>query len=787
MIHSMIKVSALFLILTVTAYPAGSQESSFDRQNTTARQLLEGLAAFQLSNERKLRGQTLRRDRKPTVIDGSSGFYSHPFTQFEKNLGSSLGTNASPGSPNQPSASGLTAGAAGVSGQPQNQISRLGVSFDLDFRALVCMQETSGNSQKVGVHPTISPPMPTSTTRYQVLSFFNTELATVSTSELFDLGRSGQAEVTKKQPYHTLVKVDWQSGTYLDADTGEHYPLPACFKRTAANFFEPTVGYLSSNRRVDQFADLRFVPRFVEEAAISCPPLEKPGLTIGQQTRRYQTFTLDARADDMFDYDGFSVRKTLGEVNSEKSKYFSGCRAPRLTKNGALYEKCSRIKNGKEIGGTRVWRVHMNEKVPPRGYYLDGEKEEYTIVAGTWTILMETCGGQKSSTAPAFTVEKKDDFDTDILACSQKYGASFPDGNYTQKRSKTTRTVKYTKSRDAVSDEIITYGEWGLVSDECSISTVTRETERKNEGCTALKRDFNKTTKTYADGRTPTSVDADHTAWVVFRSTCRQTVGQTNNNTTNLGSTNKIQLLAVNTLELWPECPMEKMREAFINAFSSDNIVDLSVIEVEVIKGCTRTRNLLTQLVTAETTLINVFKAFRSEVLNLEALERDADSDNNSSKIRAKELEELVVALRAQLTEKEKSQENPPVVPDPPVADDVTEEINPKCSNPRPMELIEWSIIGRGIDQPDWMVWLQAKDNPKINTKALVGEDFLNVRIISVDFETATVTGMDCIGAGEISEINFNFDEANRDVVWFNDVAPPALEPGTTNPGVAND
>jgi|GEM_PF-2274514 len=274
---------------------------------------------------------------------------------------------------------------------------------------------------------------------------------------------------------------------------------------------------------------------------------------------------------------------------------------------------------------------------------------------------------------------------------------------------------------------------------------------------------------------------------VVHAQTFEPTLQSTDSNTMDHETTNELKLMSVNTLELWPECPAKKLRAAFEAAFTDANIVDVSVIETEVLKACTRTRNLLTQLISAETTLIKAFSEFRSKILDLETLERSAASNKNLAKIKVAELEKLVVELRADLTEAQKTPEIQVVSSNDADLDNIDDLKKPECSNPRPLDLIEWSMIGRGIAQQDWMVQLQAKSDPEINTTALVGEDFLAVRIISVDFEKATVTGMDCIGLGEISEINFDFKEANRDVVWFNDGATPVSQSNNTNSVVTND
>ena len=501
--------TALAMCAALAAHPARAQQTQFERDLAVARHVINSLLSFHRTNETTLYRQKLRRDG---LLDFEEP-YKAPFTEFEEEL-------------------------IVYQGKRADRIQALSAStrqtiIDLDFRAYICMEEGDA-----GLHPEITKPLPYNGTRYTLVGFFADETTRVSTGELYDFARSGQAKITGAMPHHQLIKIDWWSGRYHDAKTDTWHALSDCLKYIAPLFPKDSVGFISKGRRVSEFNKLNFTERYVEEAPVACPPPEFPNKTIGQQIRRYKTFKLTdvSPSDPMLDHRGNNVGQTLGELETKASRYYQGCRAPHYSRTGAFRETCGRTIKGQFYPdkGVRVWDVDLLEEAPARGYYLAGESRNYKPVDGTWSLRMQLCDSDTAPSSPAFTTTEQSAYSSGSQACSAVYGSSYPDGTQSLRRTKQTTTVTYTNVLPPSSREVMSYGDWQVLSNPCSKTTLsglkTRERGSASRSCMIEAQTYQIATTSYADGRTSSSSETNQSGWSLARNTCPPPTPKPRNN-----------------------------------------------------------------------------------------------------------------------------------------------------------------------------------------------------------------------------------------------------------------
>ena len=495
---ALLTTSAIALCAAFTAQPALAQTTQFERDTRVASEVLSSLLSFQRTSERQLAQEKLRRNSSISPVA-----YGPPFTVLEEHLFNRQGI--------RPDRS-----------QILNSATRR-TRIDFDFRTLVCMEEGDR-----GLHPDLAMALPYPSTRYTVISFFADETTGVSTDELYDFGRSGQAKIRKQTAKDKLIKIDWNRDQYHDAATNTWLALSDCMRRSSGFFAGTDVGFMVTGRVVRDFNNLRFDETYVEEAPIACPPAEHPTLTVGRQIRRYKTYKLNNPnpSDPLVDHLGNSIEATLGELNSRASTYYQGCRRLQYTRNGTFREKCARTIKGRLYPdrGRRIWDVHLLEVQPARGYYLDGEHRVLKPVDGTWSLRRQLCDDDAPASGPPFTTAKVSSYEPGVVSCSAKYGAAFPTGSLSQRRPKQITTVTFTNAVPATSKDIVSYGAWETVSNPCSKTTTSgvlrRERFVTGSTCMKEKQTYKTVITSYASGRASTSVETDQSPWSIFWNTC---------------------------------------------------------------------------------------------------------------------------------------------------------------------------------------------------------------------------------------------------------------------------
>lgn len=214
-------------------------------------------------------------------------------------------------------------------------------------------------------------------------------------------------------------------------------------------------------------------------------------------------------------------------------------------------------------------------------------------------------------------------------------------------------------------------------------------------------------------------------------------------------------LVSPKTIEVWPQCPEEKLRAAFTSALSDKVGVDLYLIEVEVLKACTRTRELLNELVAVETRLVQSYAGMVEKHLELETKKRAARSVNEVAQLETDdEVSEQAALPQAEDTSaapEESLLEDVSLQPTPELALDAKNN----CPQPRPLALIEWMGLSKGGDDA-WTVTLRSVEQPSVFRDVAFGEEFLGAHVVSVDFDRDTVIGQDCEGVGPIREIRYD-------------------------------
>ena len=214
-------------------------------------------------------------------------------------------------------------------------------------------------------------------------------------------------------------------------------------------------------------------------------------------------------------------------------------------------------------------------------------------------------------------------------------------------------------------------------------------------------------------------------------------------------------LVSPNTIEVWPQCPEEKLRAAFTSALSDKVGVDLYLIEVEVLKACTRTRELLNELVAVEGLLVTSYAEMAQKHLELETQKKAAQLKWDVAKLQAQdeasELDKTEQAHDTSAAPKKPALED--ANPLPPT--EVAVEGEKDCPLPRPLALIEWTGLSKGGNDA-WTVSLRSIEQPSLTRDVFFGEEFLGTHVVSVDFDRDTVTGQDCEGVGPIREIGFD-------------------------------
>ncbi len=210
-------------------------------------------------------------------------------------------------------------------------------------------------------------------------------------------------------------------------------------------------------------------------------------------------------------------------------------------------------------------------------------------------------------------------------------------------------------------------------------------------------------------------------------------------------------LSTANTLEIWPKCPAETLRAAFTSALSGKVGVDIYLIEVEVLKACARTRELLNELVSAEGALARSYGEMRSTLLEIENRERAAAMaqkmaalDAQAAALAATEQQKAPPSNQAEdmqgsAQDKENDQK----------AEEASEPLN-ECPTPRPLELIEWTAVVQSRDGV-WRIDLRVKERPSLVREVVFGEDFLGAQVIAVEHPPGRVTGQDCAGVATIA------------------------------------
>ena len=196
----LLTTSAIALCAAFAAQPALAQSTQLERDTRVASEVLSSLLSFQRTSERQLAQEQLRRNSSIKPVS-----YGPPFTEFEDHLFNRQGKR-----PDRT--------------QILNSATRR-LRIDFDFRTLVCMEEGDR-----GVHPDLAMALPYPSTRYTVISFFADETTGVSTDELYDFGRSGQAKIRKRTAKDKLIKIDWYRDQYHAAESNSWVPMSDCFE-----------------------------------------------------------------------------------------------------------------------------------------------------------------------------------------------------------------------------------------------------------------------------------------------------------------------------------------------------------------------------------------------------------------------------------------------------------------------------------------------------------------------------------------------------------------------------
>ena len=214
-------------------------------------------------------------------------------------------------------------------------------------------------------------------------------------------------------------------------------------------------------------------------------------------------------------------------------------------------------------------------------------------------------------------------------------------------------------------------------------------------------------------------------------------------------------LVSPKTIELWPQCPEEKLRAAFTSALSDKVGVDLYLIEVEVLKACTRTRELLNELVVVEGSLVQSYAGIVEKHFELETKKRAAQLNWNAAKLQAQdeapELDKLPKAEDTSAAPEEPAFEDG----NPQSPTEVALAAENDCPQPRPLSLIEWTGLSKSGDDA-WTVSLRSIEQPSLTRDVFFGEEFLGTHVVSVDFDRDTVIGQDCEGIWTIRAIGYD-------------------------------
>ena len=211
-------------------------------------------------------------------------------------------------------------------------------------------------------------------------------------------------------------------------------------------------------------------------------------------------------------------------------------------------------------------------------------------------------------------------------------------------------------------------------------------------------------------------------------------------------------------MEIWPKCPAETLRAAFTSALSGKVGVDIYLIEVEVLKACARTRELLNELVSAEGALARSYGEMRSTLLEIENRERAAAMaqkmaafEAQAAALAATEQQKAPPSNQAEDIQGAASEQggSAQTKENDQKLDNADEPLN-ECPTPRPLELIEWTAVVQSRDGV-WRIDLRVKERPTLAREVMFGEDFFGTQVIAVEHPPGRVTGQDCAGVATIA------------------------------------
>ena len=192
----------------------------------------------------------------------------------------------------------------------------------------------------------------------------------------------------------------------------------------------------------------------------------------------------------------------------------------------------------------------------------------------------------------------------------------------------------------------------------------------------------------------------------------------------------------------WPQCPRTQIRQLFEAVTEDIVIIDAAAIEAEVISFCAERSDHITQVLNAESALLEGFSKLRARYLEQVAEETETLNARRASleALRALEAERAKDAqVRAQRAASSASQTPPP-------QPSASNRANTSCPTPRPVDRLFWSTLSRSGLAERWRVGVRQRSSESTTDYVHIGEPIHGVTIIDVDFATSTVTAQDCAG-----------------------------------------